>query len=263
MTPVLKLGAKGPDVQALQAKLISIGEKLDTDGDFGPATEAAVKRFQASVNLVPDGEVGEKTQAALSVAVPLVKQPSIVIPVVSGIGEKIVSEARKYINLTEIRNNSAWDNTATLGKDVVADELVQKLTEAGWQKGWAYCIAWCEVVLRGAYKDSPEKLSKIASLLNPSVMSSYNNCKAAGLIKQTPVPGAVFFMQKGSTGLGHAGVVERIISSARFGTIEANTSPNPTSTSADRDGDGIYDKSRSLNFTHSSGLHLVGFLHPL
>jgi N-acetylmuramoyl-L-alanine amidase len=47
---------------ALKAKGIDPG---DIDGVFGPHTEAAVRAFQLQTGLVPDGEAGKSTQAAL------------------------------------------------------------------------------------------------------------------------------------------------------------------------------------------------------
>ena len=41
------------------------GHDLKVDGQFGPATEAAVLRFQTAHGLATDGEVGPKTWAAL------------------------------------------------------------------------------------------------------------------------------------------------------------------------------------------------------
>lgn len=64
--PVLQRGARGEAVKRLQALLRSHGSPgLAVDGDFGPATEAAVKRFQASRKLAVDGIVGPQTWAAL------------------------------------------------------------------------------------------------------------------------------------------------------------------------------------------------------
>jgi peptidoglycan hydrolase-like protein with peptidoglycan-binding domain len=54
--PTLRRGARGQDVVAVQR---SVG--VNEDGRFGPGTEAAVRRFQAENNLVPDGIVGPKT----------------------------------------------------------------------------------------------------------------------------------------------------------------------------------------------------------
>jgi len=57
---VLKLGSKGKAVEDLQKYL-----KIKVDGDFGPKTQEAVKKFQTSKNLTADGIVGEKTWNAM------------------------------------------------------------------------------------------------------------------------------------------------------------------------------------------------------
>ena len=58
--PTLRRGSVGADVKTLQQKL-----GIDADGFFGPNTESAVRAFQRSRQLVPDGIVGPKTWAAL------------------------------------------------------------------------------------------------------------------------------------------------------------------------------------------------------
>jgi len=63
--PLIKKGSKGDAVKKLQQILNSKGYKLSVDGDFGPATEAAVKAYQKANHLEADGEVGEKTWGAL------------------------------------------------------------------------------------------------------------------------------------------------------------------------------------------------------
>ncbi len=52
----LKKGSNNNDVKLLQQKL-----GIDPVGNFGPATEAAVKAFQAKHGLTADGIVGDKT----------------------------------------------------------------------------------------------------------------------------------------------------------------------------------------------------------
>lgn len=61
----LTLGDRGPDVKALQQKLNQLGAGLDVDGDFGPATRAAVIAFQAARGLAATGVVARETRAAL------------------------------------------------------------------------------------------------------------------------------------------------------------------------------------------------------
>jgi peptidoglycan hydrolase-like protein with peptidoglycan-binding domain len=61
--PVLRRGSKGQDVVKLQ-KLLGV----TADGDFGPATERAVKAFQTARSLGADGIAGYYTWSALEAA---------------------------------------------------------------------------------------------------------------------------------------------------------------------------------------------------
>ena len=57
----LKNGSEGDDVKELQTNLIELGYdcgRWGADGDFGDATEMAVKDFQTNCNLAVDGEFG-------------------------------------------------------------------------------------------------------------------------------------------------------------------------------------------------------------
>jgi hypothetical protein len=63
---LLKLGDAGEDVRQLQQQLAAAGlSPGEIDGVFGPHTQAAVVSFQLQQGLVPDGEVGPQTLAAL------------------------------------------------------------------------------------------------------------------------------------------------------------------------------------------------------
>lgn len=69
----LKAGSKGEAVKVLQRALLTLGlleNSRAVDGDFGPKTEAAVRRFQRSQFLAADGIVGPKTWAALQSSTP-------------------------------------------------------------------------------------------------------------------------------------------------------------------------------------------------
>lgn len=72
--PLLKRGATGIVVESAQALLIHRGYDCGghkflghetPDGDFGPATEKAVRSFQSKTALEPDGEIGPNTWAAM------------------------------------------------------------------------------------------------------------------------------------------------------------------------------------------------------
>lgn len=70
----LQRGSSGPDVAELQAGLLAAFPAYTTklaaaggaDGQFGPATEAAVKEFQFRCKLDADGKVGPWTRGRLS-----------------------------------------------------------------------------------------------------------------------------------------------------------------------------------------------------
>lgn len=75
---VLKNGMSGADVKTLQQKLIKAGfycGKYGADGDFGDATEMAVRRFQTQHGLAVDGQAGPKTMAALDAVLAVQKEP--------------------------------------------------------------------------------------------------------------------------------------------------------------------------------------------
>ncbi|GAB2514989.1 peptidoglycan-binding protein [Lysobacter humi (ex Lee et al. 2017)] len=70
--PVLRLGDRGAEVERVQAMLRrhgatdARGRAIEVDGDFGPRTDEAVRRFQRAQRLEDDGIVGPGTRAALA-----------------------------------------------------------------------------------------------------------------------------------------------------------------------------------------------------
>lgn len=65
----LKPGDTGAQVKTLQRALATLGFSAGKpDGDYGPATQVAVERFQVAKGLAEDGVVGPATLAALQKA---------------------------------------------------------------------------------------------------------------------------------------------------------------------------------------------------
>lgn len=75
---ILENGMSGPDVKQMQENLIKLGYdcgKWGADGDFGDATELAVRRFQTQEDLAPDGEFGPLSLAAMNKALEKLNAP--------------------------------------------------------------------------------------------------------------------------------------------------------------------------------------------
>lgn len=80
--PTLKRGSKGEYVTLAQTELIQKGYSCGSfgaDGQFGAATEAAVKLFQRDHGLTADGIIGQKTLTALDAVEPVTKY-TVTIP---------------------------------------------------------------------------------------------------------------------------------------------------------------------------------------
>ncbi len=178
------------------------------------------------------------------------------------LGAKIVDVADDFEGLVEVRSNAAWRDAARGAK------FKAMIKRAGHEDGWPYCMSFCEGVWRVAYEEAGRDFSLLGKLLNPSVLGSYGNLKNAGINLRPAVPmeGAIFFMQSGSSGNGHAGIVTAC--DGKFlATIEANTSPSAVDVAADRDGGigtgGVWRKRRLYDFAKKPGLWLKGILNPM
>ncbi|MFH8385497.1 peptidoglycan-binding protein [Kitasatospora sp. NPDC018058] len=90
----LRTGATGPCVSTLQTMLNKFNAgRLTVDGQFGPATDTAVRNFQASHGLTIDGVVGTGTKNALYASTPTPLPSGPVDPA------KVLNAAKSYLGL--------------------------------------------------------------------------------------------------------------------------------------------------------------------
>jgi hypothetical protein len=171
--------------------------------------------------------------------------------------KNVLSIGSKYVGLYETVPNAKWSSKSLKNPNELSDELLDIMGNTGWIPGWPYCAAFTKAVYMEAYKENPEAYAIIKKLLTPSVMVSYKNCRK--YVSKEPTVGSIFLYQKGTGGTGHCGIVKEIKKTG-FLTIEGNTSPAPTTAEQDRNGDCITSKTRKLDFTSSSGMHLIGFI---
>ncbi|GAA4888408.1 peptidoglycan-binding protein [Streptomyces coeruleoprunus] len=95
-------GRRGAAVKAVQRQLVDNGARVAVDGEFGPATAAAVKAFQQAKGLAADGVVGARTWTALLAGGGGTVPPAPGKPGdASELRRRIVSVARGQIGVSE------------------------------------------------------------------------------------------------------------------------------------------------------------------
>ena len=100
--PTIRRGDRGEKVRIMQGLLKELGYDIGSagvDGDFGSATETALKKFQRANGLSVDGVCGPKTWAALLSTTPKEKRYSVTITDLSESEADALCE--KYINATK------------------------------------------------------------------------------------------------------------------------------------------------------------------
>lgn len=241
---------KSDSVKALQAQLNLKGcGPIEADGEFGAATDSAVKLFQSrSVDrhgapLGIDGVVGPTTWEALfgNDTVPSTAPIHQDDPLLA----KVVEIAHGEIGVLEV---PAYSNGGP--------RVNQYLASVGLGTGFSWCAAfayWC-------YQQAADSLGvKNPMVKTAGCLDAWNRAPAAGA-KRIPsndparvMAGQVFVMDHGG-GLGHMGIVERV-DGGNLTTIEGNTGPDGT-----REGLGVFERkartiaSINLGFLDYSGI---------
>lgn len=127
---LLKKGDKGDQVKALQQNLILLGYLTgEADGQFGPATKAAVTAFQAASGLRADGQAGEKTLEAIASAVRAVSNAGTLRK--GSRGDAVKALQQKLIALGYLSGSADGIFGDSTAKAVMAFQEAQSLTADG------------------------------------------------------------------------------------------------------------------------------------
>lgn len=125
---VYKKGSKGKNVTLIQQAL-----GIKADGIFGAQTEAAVKAWQSSHGLDPDGIVGSLTWQSLGIADTKCVDPSVIYAPLSSCITKTPGRTIKYLAIhytagvssapgTAVRMKAAWETTKRASADFGVDD---------------------------------------------------------------------------------------------------------------------------------------------
>lgn len=156
--------------------------------------------------------------------------------------------AKRYLGEKELPNNVFNDST----------EMGKKLRSAGQKDGDPWCALFVEVCL----KDSdPNNFNLYDKLCSASAVQTFKNFSGAKFkILLVPEPDTVVIFQQYKDGVaqwqGHAGIVSEVLDGGRaYRSIEGNTNA-----SGGREGIEVAEKTRSVNYSTTNGLRLVGFI---
>jgi len=141
---LLKIGNQGEAVIELQAVLMLMGYYNGAvDGIYAENTAAAVKRFQQSAGLNPDGIAGEDTWNRLFPPTPISSEPAVVVPDVTNVNpvnpnpNPTTTTAPLNVQNQQMQPESSADwQILRLGMEgTVVMSLQQRLTALGFYSG--------------------------------------------------------------------------------------------------------------------------------
>jgi hypothetical protein len=218
-------------VSALQTRLDEIGcGPLEIDGVFGADTESAVKLFQTRRGLLADGVVGPLTWSELfdDVPAPVISAPTPLLA-------QVVAKGLSQVGVREDR-----------GRRNRGPQVDQYLTRVGRDPagGLAWCVAftyWCfdEAAVHLGVANPCVKTAGVLDHWARSPVSIRLGAEDAFDDPRRIRPGALFIIDHGG-GKGHSGIVTRVLA-GEIATVEGNTNERGS-----REGDGVYEKTRSI-----------------
>src|SRR5258706_150956 len=209
-----KRGDNAPKVKLIQEWLCLSGVQVSTDGDFGPASEAAVKQFQKQAKLTPDGVVGPKTFAKLIKPMSDALKP--ITATGKSLGQMVVLYAQQHFRQAprEVggQNSGPW---------------VRLYMDGNEGEQWSWCAGFACFVLKQACTALDSTLPIAPSFSCDSLAASAKQRKvfvteAAAVDHTKLTPGSFFLLRRTETDWVHTGIVTNIAAET-LRTIEGNT----------------------------------------
>ncbi|MFC1829610.1 peptidoglycan-binding protein [Thermodesulfobacteriota bacterium] len=210
----LKQGHKGKKVKLFQEWLCIHGFHLAIDGDFGPATDYAVRQFQKKKKIAVDGIIGEETFKLM--VEPMTR---VLAPIEAGgrtPGQMLVAYARQHLKQHPVeiggQNKGPWVRLYMNGNEGPA---------------WPWCAGFVSFLLKQTYQRLGKALP-LQTTFSCDILVAQAKEKGRFLdertieFKNVIKPGAIFLNRRTRTDWVHTGIVVRAEDEI-FHTIEGNT----------------------------------------
>ncbi len=209
-----KKGMKGNKVKHIQEWLCLHGHNLVIDGDFGPATDRAVRDFQSKKQLKDNGIVDKKTFQTM--VKPMTDSLDPLTGVGKSLGKMVVSYAQKHLK---------WHPREVGGQNKGPWVRLYMKGEEG--PTWPWCAGFSCFIL-GQACNSTNSTQPVKTTFSCDHLAL--DAKGRGLfLKESQItdksqitPGSFFLVRKTSTDWTHTGIVLKTEEDC-FYTIEGNT----------------------------------------
>lgn len=228
-----KRGDKLPVVRPVQEWLTLNGFGVTVDGDFGPATERAVKAFQDKCAIQASGIVDQGTFELLTAPMQRTLTPLATAP---SLGEMMIAYAELHLaeHPREVggQNRGPW---------------VRLYMEGNEGNTWPWCAGFACFIMRQAV-DTLDATLPVKPTFSCDELAS--RARSAGLFlsglhltdpQQQLPPGSIFLNRKNATDWTHTGLVTTVYEDT-FETIEGNTND-----AGDREGYEVCRRIRSYD----------------
>lgn len=211
----LRRGSEGKDVKRVQEWLSLHGFSVQMDGQFGPATDAAVRGFQRAHELTADGVVTEALFGTL--VAPMQAAVALIAPARGeDLGALTVRYARQHLmqHPREVGgdNRGPWVRLYMKGRD---------------GRQWRWCAGFVSYCLKQAAdtlgQKLPVKQTFSCDVLAESARQGGRllDGDAAG-VQAELAPGDLFLIRRSRSDWRHVGIITRLAEET-FSTIEGNT----------------------------------------
>ncbi|MCP3064954.1 peptidoglycan-binding protein [Myxococcus sp. K38C18041901] len=212
---VLRRGEESPGVRRIQEWLTLSGFAVAIDGDFGPATEAALKRFQAKVGLPVSGVADAATFERLTG--PLRAALATIPPAGRTLGTLTVAYAAQHLRQMprEVggRNRGPWVRLYLDGNEGAS---------FCWSAGFAtFCLNQAARTL-GTPMPLERTFSSDLLAAQGRARERFVSSLSAPPDRARIRPGSLFLRRRTPGDWSHAGIVTEV-DEETFQTIEANT----------------------------------------
>ncbi len=213
-TKMVKTGDRGRDVKLAQEWLSFHGLGTAIDGDFGPATEFCVKRFQTKAGLTESGVIDKPTQTAL--LAPIEAASTSIAAGSKALGALVVAYARQHLKQHPIEiggeNSGPW---------------VRLYMDGNEGREWPWCAGFTSFVLRQSARTlgvpMPHPFAFGCDFLAGVAQGNGRFLRPKTAVELASVkPGYLFLVRKTNNNWAHIGVVEAVRGDAML-TIEGNT----------------------------------------